>query len=354
MLACTLELFRQAQTPRKNAAFFRALAEFAKDSQNTNWGAVPFSITHVSLSRGLQVAREYGVAEEQVDDVVTSALLLFADLIEDGLADSEGATPQDIFEAVIAEMAESQKDQPPTKPGAPEIYNERMIARVFKPAQFTDRTATALNAGLVTFRDVLPGGERGPALRGIAFDNGTNTWHMLLETGEFIRRPKNDPSVTGTNTAEDYAEVCPALLAYTRAAVDDLFLTTAVLSEDEAKLVKDQNCLGEFIKPCHAATASKATVKSLESVIDVAKTAATMGCTGATGPVGATVRIPVPGTDYAIVIEATAAVSGPYVIAKLLHHETLVMRLERPRQFSPHGVYLFPLPHCVVLLTIMY
>ncbi|NDD52552.1 hypothetical protein EBZ39_01520 [bacterium] len=353
LLACTLELFRQASTPKKDPAFFRALAQLTQKAGDINWGAVPFSITQAALSRGLNVAKEYGATDKTAAPMVSAALILFADLIENGLADSD-VSAQDIFDAVIAEVVESPKNPLTVNPVAPEIYNERMLARVFNPAQFTDTMAAALSASLVSFRDKLPSGEIGPAYRGLSFDNGTNTHFLLLETGEFFPvSPRSSPAVTGTNTAEDYASICPALLAYVSIAARHLEIA-AVISEEQRKQIERPGYLGEFTKPAHFAVVLRDDVASLERVIAGAKEAATLGITGATGAHGAAIQVPVPATDYVISITAAVSSTGPYVVATLLHADRVVMRLERPRQFSARGVYLFPLTDCVVSLTVIY
>ena len=353
LLACTLELFRQAQLPTKNPAFFKALSQLAQTTGNINWGAVPFSITQAVLGRGPAIAKQYGAEAKDTAGVLVAALTLFADLVENGLADPD-VPAQDIFDAVIAEVAESYKNTQTVNPSAPEIYNERMLARVFNPAQFTDTMASALSASLVSFRDKLPSGEVGPAYRGMSFDNGTNTHFLLLETGEFFPvSPRSAPSVTGTNTAEDYASICPALLAYVSIAARHLEIA-AVISEAQRKQIERSGYLGEFTKPAHYAVVLRDDVASLERVIDGAKEAATLGITGATGAHGASIQVPVPDTDYVISIDAAVSSTGSYVVATLLHSGRVVMRLERPRQFSARGVYLFPLTDCVVSLTVIY
>ncbi len=350
LLACTLELFRQAQTPAKNPAFFKALGQLAQAAGNTNWGAVPFSITQATLSRGPTIAKQYGADAKDTDGVLVAALTLFADLVENGLADPD-VPAQDIFDAVIAEVAESYKNTQVVNPGSPEIYNERMIGRVFEKAPFTEAVTSKLGAGLVTFRSALPPYDRGPALRGIAFEGLTVIPTVLLESGELVRPAAED--IVGTNTAEDYAKVCPALLAYSTIAANALCVI-GVLTEEQRDYICDSSALGTFKQPVHSVVATRSMVASLEQMIDAAKEAASIGVTGATGPTGATLRFPVPDTQYVIVLDAAASMAGPYVVAKLLYDEKVIMRLERPRQYSAHGVYLFPLTDCAVSLTVIY
>ncbi|NBT75164.1 MAG: hypothetical protein EBT15_04185 [Betaproteobacteria bacterium] len=355
LLACTLELFRQAQTPAKNPAFFKALGQLAQSAGNINWGAVPFSFTQATISRDADkraraIAQQYGAEAKDVDGVIIAALTLFADLVENGLADPE-VPAQDIFDAVIAEVAESYKNTQVVNPGSPEIYNERMIGRVFEKAPFTEAVTSKLGAGLVTFRGRFANGERGPAIRGISFEGSTGIPTTLLETGELVRPAAED--FVGTNTAEDYAKVCPALLAYATIGVQALW-ATGVLNDEQRDYITQQSALGTFKQPHHAVVATRGMVMSLEQVIDAAKEAVSMGITtGATGPSGATLRFPVPDTKYVIVLDAASSMAGPYIVAKLLYDEKVIMRLERPRQYSAHGVYLFPLTDCAVSLTVI-
>jgi hypothetical protein len=353
LAACTLELFRQAQTPEKRPSFFRALSEFAKNAHDVNWGAVPFSFTKYALTDGRRVAAEYGADPAQIDDILIEALAVFSDLICDGFADSD-VKPEALFDAVIAELTEAKKTQTvKTKFNAPEIYAERMLSRVFKPVEFTDDVAKKSGASLVTFKDSLPNGEPGPSLRGIAFDNGTNQWLVLLETGEFVRRAKGDEAITATNTAEDYAAVCPALLLFVYVAAKELH-TWAILDDEQYDFISKQAGFGSLLKPHCAIVAKQEMVASLENVIDSATEAVNLGLIGATGPHGASVRFAVPETDFVIVLDAMTSSTGPYVVSRLMQHERVLMRLEHPRQFSARGVYLFPLAGHAVSLTVLH
>jgi hypothetical protein len=76
-----------------------------------------------------------------------------------------------------------------------------------------------------------------------------------------------------------------------------------------------------------------------------------------TGPSGATARFPVSSTPMTVILDAQVAATGPYVTAKLVtttdSGETILMRLDQPRELSPYGVYLFPLPTGAVLLKVI-
>ena len=348
-----LELVRRAQAI-KLTGFFTGAPDLIKSMQQINWAPATFSITQTLLSRGKRVAEQYGAKPEQIDDILLAALDAFVEFLAGGIVDSD-VPAEDLLDALIAEITESRRNTQPavvSEPAASEIYNERMLSRVFKPAPFTDKLATTLEAGCVVFRDKLSNGAMGPSLRGLAFENGTATWHILLETGEFVKRSKGDESVVGTNSAEDYASISPALLAYASVVARQLEIY-AVLDKNQYEVIAS-NGLGEFTVPHIPVLATKEMLVSLEKVIDAEREATSMGITGATGPVGASIRFPVPTTEFTIVIDAVPSVYGPYVVAKLTHGEKVLMRLEHPRQFSARGVYLFPLPGCLISLTAIY
>jgi hypothetical protein len=354
LTAGLLELVRRAQAS-KLSSFFTGAPELLKSMQHVNWAAVPFSITQTLLSHGRQVAEQYGAKPEETDEILLAALDTFSEFIAGGIADAD-VPPAALLDALIAEITENRRlpvaANIAANPAASEIYNERMLLRGFKPKPFTDKLATTLEAGCVLFRDKLANGAMGPELRGLAFENGTNSWYVLLETGEYVCRRKGDDSVVGTNSAEDYANICPVLLAYATIVAEQLE-HYAVLSPDQRAVIAS-NALGEFTTQHIPVVATKETLASLEQVIDAEREAASIGVTGATGPVGASVRFPVPATEFTIVIDAVPSTYGAYVVAKLTHGEKVLMRLEHPRQFSARGVYLFPLPGCLISLSAIY
>jgi hypothetical protein len=375
-------LFRQSQLPIKRPEFFQALSELAKIAGSVNWGNVPFSITQAVLDapgrigangRSALIAKHHGAPADQIDSVLIVALLLFADIVNTEMtaANTDSVSARGLLDALIAEVAEDFSDIAAAKekwneqilqrhneaiaqdtvvpfkvvqPG--EIYTERMLARVFNPAPLNEHAATSLYASLVTFRGHLPTGELGPTLRGISFEGSTNEPTVLLETGELVRPGKEN--LAGTNTADDYAQVCPELLAYTVIAANDLW-SRGVLNTAQHDYVAINNILGGFKDlPHHHVTATCVSVESLSSVVAARDSGVV------TGPTGAAANFPVPNTDFVVVLEALVGTTGPVCTAKLLKAGKVVMRLDRPRQFSTQGVYLFPLTDAIVSMSVIY
>ena len=353
MLACTIELLRRAQQiDPKNV---RALVDFMSRVYDVPWKDIPFSLTQKTLVGGAPVAVEYGAKAENVNDILMEALASFSDIVENV---NENHDAEAIFNAVIAEAAEASNAPPVVVPPAQaaEIFNRNMLARIFKPVELTPKVLEHIGAEPVLFKGGFTPSRRGPTMRGFAFDSGVTLWHIILESGEFIQRPKNDPAVSLGYTAI-YDDQPAELLAYT-ALIAQQLEWCGVLGESQAKFIKD-NGLGEFTTPVLREFVAKENAVLLENVIDIDHESLTLGTVGATGAVGASVRYAVPKTNYDIVIDATPSANGPYVTARLVERQTaglekVLMRLDYPRQFSARGVYVFPVANTPVSLSVIY
>ena len=353
MLACTIELLRRTQQiDPKNV---RALVDFMSRVYDVPWKDIPFSITHKTLVGGPKLAAQYGAKGENVNDILMEALASFSDIVENV---DENHEAEAIFNAVIAEAAEASNAPPPAVSPAQvaEIFNRNMLARIFKPVELTPKVLEQLGAEPVLFKGGFTPSRRGPTLRGFAFDSGVMQWHIILESGEFIRRPKNDPAVALDYTAI-YNDPSIELMAYT-ALIAQQLEWCGVLGESQSEFIKG-NGLGEFTTPVLREFVAKENAVLLENVIDIDRESLTLGGAGATGAVGASVRYAVPDTSRDIVIDATPSANGPYVTARLVERqsagsEKVLMRLDYPRQFSARGAYVFPVADLPVSLTVIY
>jgi len=354
MLACTIELLRRAQQiDPKNV---RALVDFMSRVYDVPWKDIPFSLTQKTLVGGPKLAAQYNAKPENVNDILMEALALFSDIVENV---DEGHQAEAIFNAVIAEVTEASNAPPavPKAVQAAEIFTESMLTRIFKPAVFTDKLAEQIGATPVVFRGLLRD-IPGPSLRGLAFDNGMNTWHVILESGEFVRCDKSDEAITIATTAHAYASMPISLLAYTSLAVLQLEWL-GIVNESQAAAIR-ANGLGELVGRVNIEFVAKENAVLLENVIDIKRESLTLGGAGATGAVGASVRYAVPGdTQREVVIDAKPSSSGPYAVARLVEKqtdgsETVLMRLDYPRQFSARGVYVFPAANRPVSLNVIY
>lgn len=353
MLACTIELLRRAQQiDPKNV---RALVDFMSRVYDVPWKDIPFSVTQKTLVQGPKIAAQYNAKPENVNDILMEALASFSDIVENVDADHQAEA---IFNAVIAEAAEASNAPPPAVPPAhvAEIFNRTMLSRIFKPVELTPKVLEQFGAQPVLFKGELSATQRGPTLRGFAFDSGVLQWHIILESGEFIQRPKNDPAVSLGYTAV-YDEQPIELMVYTTLIAQQLEWY-GVLGDSSAKFIKD-NGLGEFTAPIRREFVAKENAVLLENVIDIDRESLTLGTMGATGAVGASVRYAVPDTSCDVVIDATPSANGPYVTARLVERQTeglekVLMRQDYPRQFSARGVYVFPVANMPVSLNVIY
>ena len=354
MLACTIELLRRTQQiDPKNV---RALVDFMSRVYDVPWKDIPFSITHKTLVGGPKIAAQYGAKAENVNDILMEALASLSDIVENV---DENHEAEAIFNAVIAEAAEASNAPPvvvvPAAQTA-EIFNRNMLSRIFTPDALTPKVLEQIGAEPVLFKGGFTPARRGPTMRGFAFDSGVTLWHIILESGEFIQRPKNDPAVSIGYTAI-YDDPSIELMAYTTLIAQQLEWC-GVLGESQAKFIKD-NGLGKFTTPVLREFVAKENAVLLENVIDIDHESLTLGVLGATGAVGASVRYAVPKTSYDIVIDATPSANGPYVTARLVEQQTagpekVLMRLDYPRQFSARGVYVFPVANMPVSLSVIY
>ena len=322
---------------------YSVLEYIAESAMQVEWQNVDFSFTKKLLAY-------------KDPDVALEALVVFSELVE-----SDPAHASEVLIDSILDEVESRKPKPPPPPPKPkplpntaEVYTERMLGRVFKPAVFSSKVAGTMGAGLVTVRGTLASGEPGPALRGLAFDSGISVWSTVLETGEYVSILKNDPTFTVkvTEDADDYANVCPSLLLYTLQVAEQL-KWAGVLSEDIEQQITRHGSLGSETQLVHRVRADKENVKSLAQVLDYARDKEDI-VPHTTGPLGASVRFAVPASDMTVVLDAMPSQTGPYVVARLMRGEATLMRLDHPRYLSARGVYFFPLPKFAVSLTVMY
>jgi hypothetical protein len=257
---------------------------------------------------------------------------------------------------VVAEILEDDEPQPEARK-TPELFNHWLLKRVFEPETVTDDVLAKLDAKLVYFAAPLNGGVKGPEIRGLAFDNGTNQYFVLLESGEFVRVPKDYEHLRIVNKDVLFPDMPTALFLTLCIAAYQLEIY-AVLAKAQYDYIVAGN-LGKPIKPMAQAIANVEDIAALEHVFDIGRESASIGNAGVTGPTGASVRFPIPDTDLFVVLDANQDAHGPYSTARLVRvnetgTETVLMRHETPRLYSLRGVYLFPLKDQLISLTIIF
>ena len=345
-----VELLRHAKTARVESA----LAELLVNLPVVAWRSIPFSVTKTLLSaRAKNIVSSLGVPNEMITDVLLSGFLIFLNRMDGEKKMAEEA----LFDAIkdVAESVGSEYVLPkPEIKAAPELFNHRLVQRVFEPTNVTDDVLAKLDAKLVYYSAPVSTGKLGPEIRGLAFDNGTNQYFVLLESGEFVTVPKDYEHLKLVNCSVLFPG-SPTALFLALGVVAPLLEIYAVISKEQLNFILSGN-LGKPTKPLHGGVTAVKDIAALEHTFDIGRESAMLGVTGATGPVGATVRFPIPETDTVVVLTASQDAYGPYSTARLVReddkdNETILMRHETPRLYSLRGVYLFPLKNQLISLV---
>jgi hypothetical protein len=181
-----VELLRHAKSSKVETS----LAELLVSLPVVEWSKIPFSITKALLStRAKNMVVSLGVPHDLVTDALLSGFLIFLSRFNDS-----PRTEDALFDAIkdVAEAIGSEYKPPkPAPTTTPELFNHRLVQRVFEPANVTDDVLSKLDAKLVYYSAPVSTGKLGPEIRGLAFDNGTNRYFILLESGEFVTVPKD-------------------------------------------------------------------------------------------------------------------------------------------------------------------
>jgi hypothetical protein len=285
------------------------------------------------------------------------ALLMFLEEMQDK---APAAPTEEMLHVAVTSIAASflesikPEDEPanPKLPGvSPDVFNDRLVRRVFSPAAFTPEIAEKLGLRVVLYRKPLARFGMGPAIRGLALSSDEK-YELLLETGEYIEEPKDSEHVVISTAPEDYKSISAGMLLAVRVTTDVL-VALKIVTEQQAEEFKR---LGKLHTMHCCGVSDAADLKTLEHVFDTGYEDGKIGVTGATGPIGASVRFPVPATDTAVIVEARTDSYGPYSVARLVQigpdgKDVVLMRHDTPRHYSVQGVYLFPLQDRLISLT---
>jgi hypothetical protein len=283
-----------------------------------DWEKVPFSITRAALS----------VKDPQCD--VLTALKTFANIVQ---ADPTLGT-QEVFESLLA--------PPPPPPKtmakqAPALAPGKTLLETCIPAKFSPDGSPACE--LLSWQSHYEDGSLGPQLAAVCLDRGEQC-KVLLETGEIVFLPNDTFLLSQTVDANDYAMTPPHLLACLRAIAPLQWVAYPPVEDS----VFDAR-FGQFTQPVVFCPYGEGAIKWL---VENFENMAVLNC----GNTIAT-TLTVDGTPYSVTLETRVSHSRACVTAKLLDcNENVVMRLDTPRQFSPRGVYLFPLPDIVIALVV--
>lgn len=348
LAAALMELLRLsgAEAPDPRAAR-EAMAEAAARLAKLDFSGLTFSVTRAVRSDMIKdIFAETGVPEAQRDGVTLEALRQFVNAVQmEPAVSSQELLQQLVAEAAIAEVAEEAAAPvpapspvaPPQLKRAPEIVQNKNLLGVFQPVKFKAEGSPLVE--LLSWQSEYPNGRGlGPQLAALGIDIG-NEVKILTETGEFVWLP-HETFLLAKAAPEDYAAVPPMLLANARICAPWNWPTVDGVGDSlyNARF-------GRFTQPETVATYSSEFVSPLQDVFDQP----------GNYPPGSSVAVTlsVDGSPYSVTLDARVSKTGPYVTAKLLDaNENVVMRLDTPRQFSPRGVYLFPLQDAAVALLV--
>lgn len=293
---------------------------------HVGWEQIPFSITQTALK-----------APPPNCDIVT-ALKTFVNVAE---LEPQAATQQ-VLKALLVATDGVEPSTPlvlPPAKKATKLATVNDIAKVFNRGQFKpDSTPPVVE--LLNWQSELPTVGLGPQLWAVSLEETPEQAKILLETGEVLWVPSNTFLLAKTADQQDYAAASLTLLASARVYAPWQFMVDPPIPESEF-----DRRFGQFTTPLAMCPYGVHAVAPLQKVFDDPKTV----------PAGnvVAVTLSVDGTPYFVTLEARTSTTGPFVIAKLLDtNENVVMRLDTPRQFSPCGVYLFPLPDMVIALVV--
>jgi hypothetical protein len=288
------------------------LIELLGELCGIEWEKIPFSITKTALG-----------SPDPTSDVF-EALKTFANVIQ---ADAALGT-EEVFRSLFT-VAE-QPAAPPLQPKrAPKVAASADVAKIFTRSP---KFKPDCGVELLNWQSEYPNGGMGPQLWGLRFAENEDQVQVLLETGELVNLPAQIFTLARTTEPADFSAVPLELLAAAR----------SFWPGKEAEL---DTQFGQFTRPLYYCPYGAQAIAALR---DVANNPASYP-----PPNAAAVTLSVDGTPYFVTLETRASKTGVYVTAKLIDAaENIVMRLDKPRQFSDLGVYLFPLPDMVIALAV--
>jgi len=340
LAAALVEILRLSGSESKTPGIARAkMVTAAEQLARYDFSGLTFSLTRAVRNETVKdIFDQVGTPPERRDALLLEAVRQFVNVVQ---LEPE-VSSQELFNQLVAEAAIAAtappKVLPPAQPvkKAPALVQTAQLGSVFVPAKFSPNGSPA--AELLDWQSEYPNGSGlGPQLAALSVDEGADV-KILTETGEFVWIPK-DTFLLAKAAPEDYAAVSPYMLACARVYAPWCWGPAADL-----EALYDAR-FGRFTKPLLFATYAPDFVGALQDVFD----------RPGNYPPGhsVSVTLSVDGSPYSVTLDARTSNTGPYVTAKLLDaHENIVMRLDTPRQFSPRGVYLFPLPEAAAGLIV--
>lgn len=320
---------------------------------------VDFSYELFSDSRVAAAEKKYGLSREEVFMALLYALQLFL-----SRSDPKTAVLDDLWRLVVIALERAANKN---KPPAPvEIYNERMVARVFKARKQTIASLAGVNAEYVYFETPVVAGKKGHELRGLAFIPRTDLpkarqppfvgkLFVLLESGEHIIVDAGSDNLTRPADAGSYEKI-PASLLLQAVVAAPLMVRMGVITRVQSDTIMET--FGELLAPVTEIIADTAAMLPLEQVFIRGSGGDSFG--HVTGPNGAEVRFPALSVDdnnqLAFVLRARITPTSYYLVSSFVTcdddaPDIPIIKNDYPRQLSPYGIYLFPTEQDLFALT---
>ena len=297
---------------------------------------VPFPVMSTVLSNTYSdLLTQNGVAEDDKPAALLEAVFTFLGVIHDG----GPATEAELRNIVATTWLKGGSGPQPAQTNYPEINFRANILKIFNPGHVASVDLEPFH--VVIYRGELLGGGFGPELWGLAYIKD-ETAHLILETGEYLKVPQ--VSLTLAITKDYDTNELPAYLM----ACAKLFIPTMLSEiynhdlppELQQSLSRLDKNLGTFTTNPVIETVTPADISACETVIDRARWGADDKKTA-----GVMKAFSVAKSCFQVVVNAQQAAVRPFITASLVVAATgtVVMRLDTPREFSAHGIYLFPL-----------
>lgn len=306
-----------------------------------------------------KIVSNIGVPDDSVDACIWNALCIFLNGWQQG-DEPSAKFFHDIVVAVATSLVEMARDAVAkakvVEPQPIDVFQPGYVSRVYTPAKFSLQAADELKTPVVHFIGELVGAQLSHEIRGLGFDNGTDQYHVLLETGELVSVPaQNSLSAAVSVDPDDYKNISPVLLLALQVIARELELS-AFINHEQSALVAGGK-LGKFRVPHMRGVSDMRAVAPIEEIFERQRPGAGSQA-GVTGPSGASVRFAIPATPYTVVLDGYMGMNGAYMTSRLVltdsqGNDTLLMRTDTPRLFTARGVYLFPLPDQLISLTII-
>lgn len=289
------------------------------------WNRVNFPVASTLMSQTYaDIFAQHSAKDADKPQLLLESLFTFLNVLE--------MDPNLGDESVLRQIIESGVVTETTAATPVELNYRANILKIFTPANVSAIDLEPIQ--IVIYRGELLGGGFGPELWGLAYTHTDGFAYVLLETGEFVQLPEKTLCLAAS---KDYSssEVPPYLLACARLFFPRFFTQIGLDKEMITRLGKNFGSFTEWFGDI--VQVPTAELENCEAVLDKARWGSDHTDAGA-------VKIIPVGENLQVVITAQQAAIRPFISSTLVNASTgfTLMRLDTPREFSAHGIYLYP------------